>query len=348
MYSLNEKIRDLEPYAPVEGSYRIRLDANESCWIPSEKIRQKLLQACGKVVWNRYPDASCRELCRAFGDFYGVDPSLVTPGNGSDELISILCNAFLMPGETLMTAEPDFSMYRFYASVSGVRTVSWEKGEALQIDVEQWIQKIQKEQARMVLFSNPCNPTGQGLSRDQVRRLIRSVDALVVLDEAYMDFWDQSLLQEVSEYDNLVILRTCSKALGMASLRLGFAVANLQLTRALWAVKSPYNINSFTQAMGSVILREKEWYLEALNGIVNSRNWLLRELCSLEKSCSGAFRCRPTCTNFVLIETAESRRIFEALLGKGIAVRLMGNFLRVTAGLPEENKEFLQAFQDVL
>ena len=96
----------------------------------------------------------------------------------------------------------------------------------------------------MVIFSNPCNPTSLGLNREQVRRLITSVDALVVVDEAYMDFWDQSILQEVHQYDNVIVLRTCSKAVGMAALRLGFAVANPTITRALRAVKSPYTVNT--------------------------------------------------------------------------------------------------------
>ena len=348
MYQLNEKIRDLVPYDPIDGEYSIRLDANESCLQPPVEMQKRLLEAASRVAWNRYPDASCRELCESFGAFYGVDPSLVTPGDGSDELISILCNAFLMPGETLVTAEPDFSMYRFYASVSGARTASFQKGADLTVDPEAFIEFINREKARMVIFSNPCNPTGQGLSREDVRKILRSTEALVVLDEAYMDFWDQSLLSEVCEYDNLLILRTCSKALGMASLRLGFAVGNPTLTRALWAVKSPYNINSFTQAMGAAVLREKEWAQRALSSILESRENLYSSLKKLEERNPGKFSCYSTCTNFVFLKAPEGRRIFEALLQRGIAIRYMGEYLRVTAGTPEENKQFLQAFQDVL
>ncbi len=348
MYQLNEKIRDLVPYDPIEGNYSIRLDANESCLQPPEDVRVRLMEAVSHVEWNRYPDASCKELCESFGKFYGVDPSLVTPGDGSDELISILCNAFLMPGETLVTAEPDFSMYRFYAAVSGARVAFYRKGEDLTIDPEAFIRFINDEKARMVIFSNPCNPTGQGLSREQVRKILRSTDALVVLDEAYMDFWDQSLLSEVSEYDNLLILRTCSKALGMASIRLGFAVANPTLTRALWAVKSPYNISSFTQALGAAVLREKEWAGKAISYILESREELYASLKQLEKQNPEKLQCFSTCTNFVFLKVPEGKRIFEALLQKGIAIRFMGEYLRISAGSKEENKQFLQAFQDVL
>ena len=148
------------------------------------------------------------------------------------------------------------------------------KRQDLTIDVDEVIAKAQAENVKMIVFSNPCNPTSLGLPREEVRRLIRSVDALVVLDEAYMDFWDQSLLGEVEDYDNLIILRTCSKAIGAAALRLGFAVAAPRLTRVLRAVKSPYNVNSLSQAIGTLVLGEREWEAGARAQIVDSRRAL--------------------------------------------------------------------------
>ena len=244
MYELNEKIRDLTPYDPITGSYPIRLDANESFLSLPEELRARIGEAAAHAAFNRYPDPLASELTSAFADFYGISPDLVTVGDGSDELLSLLCNAFLMKGESMMVLPPDFSMYAFYASIAEARVVTCPKGADLTIDVDAVIKKAREENVRLILFSNPCNPASTGLSRENARRLIRSVSALVVLDEAYMDFWDQSLLQEVESYDNLIILRTCSKALGGAALRLGFAVAAPRLTRALRAVKSPYNIGS--------------------------------------------------------------------------------------------------------
>ena len=163
-----------------------------------------------------------------------------------------------MKGDAMLTVAPDFSMYQFYASISEIDCVVLDKGPELSIDVDELIRKAVETGAKMILFSNPCNPTSLGLSRKQVRKLIRSVDSLVVLDEAYMDFWDQSLLSEVEDYENLIILRTSSKAIGCAAIRLGFAVANERLSNALRAVKSPYNVNSFTQMAGTVLFQHKE------------------------------------------------------------------------------------------
>ena len=196
MYELNEKIRDLTPYDPITGTYPIRLDANESFLSLPEELRARIGEAAACAAFNRYPDPLASELTSAFADFYEISPDLVTVGDGSDELLSLLCNAFLMKGESMMVLPPDFSMYAFYASIAEARVVTCPKRAYLTIDVDAVIEKAREENVRLILFSNPCNPTSTGLSREDARRLIRSGSALVVLDEAYMDFWDQSLLQE--------------------------------------------------------------------------------------------------------------------------------------------------------
>ena len=247
----------------------------------------------------------------------------------------------------MLVLEPDFSMYRFYGSLSEVEVVSCPKREDLTIDVDEVIRRAKEANARLILFSNPCNPTSLGLPRQEVRRLVRSVEALVVLDEAYMDFWDQSLLPQVEEYENLVILRTCSKALGLASLRLGFAVANRRLTGALRAVKSPYNVNSLSQTVGALVLREKEWASYALGQILASRDELQAALDSLAAEFPGQLQVYRSCTNFIFLKPAGAAGLFEGLLEAGVAVRRMGEFLRVTAGSQEENRRFLEAFRSL-
>ena len=202
--------------------------------------------------------------------------------------------------------------------------------------------------AKMILFSNPCNPTSLGLSRKQVRKLIRSVDSLVVLDEAYMDFWDQSLLSEVEDYENLIILRTSSKAIGCAAIRLGFAVANERLSNALRAVKSPYNVNSFTQMAGTVLFQHKELLERARRQIICQRESLYDALLSVQKEFPGKYKLWKPETNFVFIKPEvpeDARRIFEFLLKNQIAIRCMGNYLRITAGSPEENAELIKLWR---
>lgn len=348
MYRLNEKLRELGPYEPVRGSFRVRMDANESFRSLPVPILAKLAEAAASVSYNRYPDPYASELCESFARFYGVDPALVTAGNGSDELISVVTGAFLMKGDAVMTLAPDFTMYRFYAGIDEARCFEYEKKPDFSVDIDDVIGAVKRNDVKMLIFSNPCNPTSLGVKREEIRRLARSVDALVVLDEAYMDFWDQTMLREAGEYDNLILLRTCSKAFGMAGIRLGFAVANPALTNALKAVKSPYNVNAFTQKAGTVIYGEREWAESSVREIVASKNELSASLKRLEADSPGKLAVLDSVTNFILIRTPEAERLYGDLLEKGVAVRLLGGCLRVTAGSGEENAEFMGALEAAL
>lgn len=343
MYTLNEKIRGLTPYEPLSGSYKIRLDANESCFNLPEDMMEQIHKALDTLDFNRYPDPDAEKLCKAFAGYYGIDPQTVTAGNGSDELISVIMTSFLMKGDTLVTVEPDFSMYRFYATLAEARCVPVHKKKDFTIGIDDVIRTVKEEKAAAVIFSNPCNPTSKALRYDEIRKLLRSVDALVVLDEAYMDFWEESLLQEIGAYDNLLILRTASKAVGAAALRLGFAVSNPTVTRALKAVKSPYNVNSFSQAAGAVLYENREYLSNVKKTIVSLRQSLYNSLMELSGKFPGMLCVQSGCTNFVFIQTDYSEEIYRFLLQNGIAVRLMGQYLRVTAGTKEENSALLTA-----
>lgn len=344
-YQLNDKIKDLKPYDPITGDYPIRLDANESFLPIPNSVVSKILEQAAFTPYNRYPDSAAAELCGRFAEYHSINVRNVTAGNGSDELISVICNAFLMKGDTMMTVSPDFSMYKFYASIVEANCVEYQKSPDLTIDVDKLISTAKEHSVKMILFSNPCNPTSLGLKKEEVKRLITSVGALVVLDEAYMDFWDESLLQEVENYDNLIILRTCSKAFGMAAIRLGFAVANVTLTNAIKAVKSPYNVNSLTQRIGSLVLKEKELIHSSISEIISSRDELYSEMKRIEASHSNNMFVYPSVTNFIFVRMDEAKEVFQALLNAGIAVRFMGDFLRITAGGREENAELIKAFE---
>ena len=344
MYTLNEKIRDLTPYEPIKGEYPIRLDANESfIQAPADMINRAAAKLASGI--NRYPDALAAELCAAFAKQYGVDAANVAAGNGSDELISVIFGGFLMKGEKFATLAYDFSMYDFYGSISEGVKVKIEKNDDFSVDVDKVIDICNREEIKLLIFSNPCNPTSLGLKKEEVRKIITSVKALVVLDEAYMDFWDQSLLAEVSDYDNLLILKTCSKAFGLAAIRVGFAVGNETLIRAIKAVKSPYNVNSFSQFMAAELLSDKASSDAALKEILDSKEELDSAIRELNEKYSFAQYIPQSVTNFITIKTDIAGEIFEHLLTKGIAIRNFGAFLRITAGAPEENAMLLEELE---
>ena len=343
-YSLNDKIKNLVPYEPISGTYEVRLDANECPVSFPDDIRAQLVRAAEQVALNRYPDPLASELVNSFAEYYGIDPELVTAGNGSDELIFLVESAFLEKGDRMLVVSPDFSMYGFYSSICEVRCESFLKNDDLTLDVDALIGYVNREGIKLLIFSNPCNPTGGGITADEARKLVRSVEALVVLDEAYMDFWDQSLLNEIDAYDNLIIFRTASKAVGAAALRLGFAVARPAISRALKAMKSPYNVNSISQAMGAVIYKNPEYLRERQKTIVKSRERLYNELKEISNpKCD--FTVYQSVANFVFVKTGYAREIWEYLKSSSIVVRLMGGYLRITAGTEDEVTRVLDAIR---
>ena len=343
MYQLNEKIKDLKPYDPIQGSYRVRLDANESFLPLPQALVEEAKAAVERTAFNRYPDPAARELCQAFAACYGVQPPQVVAGNGSDELITVLFEAFLEKGDAFATVEPDFSMYAFNGHLHEARHVAIPKGKDLRLDVEAVAAACQREQVKLLIFSNPCNPTSLVCGREEMRKLIASLpDTLVVLDEAYMDFSDQSLLGEVEDHPNLLVLRTCSKAFGMAALRLGFAVCGKTLAGALRAVKSPYNVNSLSQAVGTAVLRRKGELDRALETILRSRDQLYAGLRELGEKYPGRFRLLPGETNFAALEMEDGPELLGYLARQGVAIRYTGGLVRVTCGAPEENKIVLE------
>ncbi len=348
-YILCDKVRNLSPYEPIMGEYRIRLDANESFLSLSPSIRAKIEQIAKNLDYNRYPDPYAAQLCSRYAAVYGLSPDNLTVGDGSDELISIINGCLLQKEDTVLTVSDDFSMYAFYSALSEHPILIQQKGEDFRLDIEESIRIIRENNVRMMIFSNPCNPTGRGLPREEVRRLVTATEALIVLDEAYMDFWDQSLLDEVNRYDNLIILKTCSKAIGLASLRVGFAVANKTLTRTLRAVKSPYNVGMLPQAVAAAVLSEPDYLLDCKNALITSREQLetgLKELALrypqiLEKVYDSV-------TNFVFIKTKSAAEIQSALQQRSIAVRMFKGYLRISAGSPEENRAVLQALSEIM
>ncbi len=347
MYEINEKLRALTAYVPVDAAGCVRLDANESFLSLPKEIIDEAKLAMEDLDFNRYPDPAAAKLCRAFAACYNVDPGHVAAANGSDELISIIFSGFLMRGEAFATLEPDFSMYAQGGHLAEARhTAVTKPGWA--IDVDQVIETCNRENVRLLIFSNPCNPTSLVLRKEQVRRLVRGVKGLVVLDEAYMDFSGESLLGEEADFDNLIILRTCSKAMGMAALRLGFAVAGPKLINAIRAAKSPYNVNSLSQALGTAVLRRPELLREALEQILISRKALLSGLAETGAKYPGRFILLPGETNFAALDMEDAGEIQKKLLERGVAVRYTGGLLRVTCGAPEENRAFLTKFGEIL
>lgn len=345
---LPEKLTKLKAYDPITGTYAVRLDANESYFDLPSVLKARIADQIEQIEFNRYPDPLATETVEAFAAFYGLSPDNVTAGNGSDEIITLILNCFLEKGAKLVTVSPDFSMYGVYASLSEIEVVTVQKKENLQIDTDALIEACKS--ANAVVFSNPCNPTSLGLPRTEVIRLIEAVpECLVIVDEAYMDFWDESVLDLIDTYDNLMVLRTCSKAIGLAAARMGFAVADKRKTDLLRAAKSPYNCDAISQKICATVLKEQS-LLQHCRDEINVQTQRLytamSELCTRYPDLLETVY--PPRTNFVFVKTAYAHEIFEQLLAAGISVRCFPNGLRICAGTRREHTILLSELEKIL
>ncbi len=346
---LNERVKGLEPYEPAAATYKVRLDANESFVQLPPSLRERISQKLTDFSYNRYPDPMAAGVIRGYSEYIGLPPDCLTAGNGSDELIGLILTSFLSPGDKLLMFSPDFSMYSFYSHLSALTLLDMKKDGSPVPDLPAALRLIEEQDVKAVIFSNPCNPTGGVIPAEQVREFVNSTKALVLLDEAYMDFGRDSIMTDVPKTENLIVLRTCSKAFGLAGLRLGFAAANPTLTRALRTIKSPFNVNALTQLVAETVLSDPEFIKASVQSVIDSRDSLLSGLRSIGAESGGKIKPYDTAANFILVETADAEALHKALLSRSISIRLLTpTRLRVTAGTKEENAAVTAALREIL
>lgn len=346
----SSKLDSIKPYKVDKTKYDIRLDANESFITFSEDILEEVQRKIASINFNRYPDSESEEVCKLYSEYCGAKRQNIMAGNGSDELIQIIINGFLGKDEKILTLKPDFSMYKFYSSIMEGKVIELSLNENMEIDVDKIIDKVKEERPKIVIFSNPNNPTGSVISREDIFKIVESSDSLIIVDEAYYEFYGESVIDSVDKYENLIVLRTCSKAMGMAAARLGFLIANEKLVEIIRKVKPPFNINGLTQAVGEVILSKPALIKSNIQNIIDEREYLLEKLKTIEaqigKEVFGMF---PTGANFVYIKSNRAEEIYRKLLDESISIRSFGNgTIRITVGSREENNKLIFALKKIL
>lgn len=350
MITLPEKLSSMTPYEPGENRYPIRLDANESYMDLPVELKTAIADSMMMVDFNRYPDPSVEVVRHLAAREFRVAPGNIVVGNGSDELISLIMNTFVSRGGKVMVLAPDFSMYQFYAEVAELNVVIMLKDDEFALTADEVIARAKEEQPQVLIFSNPCNPGGQGFTHAEAVRICDALeDTLVVVDEAYMDFWDQSILDVSTALENVLVMKTLSKAYGCAAMRVGFVVAYADLIDQLNKTRSPYNVGSLPQTAAMILLEDTEWAHERTKAIVKSKEELEGNLQRLAER-TGAFRVLPTHTNFAVVRTEKCMEIFEELKRRGILIRCFPkyNMLRITTGNDEENSMLLDELTDIV
>ncbi|MBU3191472.1 histidinol-phosphate transaminase [Clostridium bowmanii] len=334
-------LSDFKAYEVSKTDYKVRLDANENFSnLPSE-VRAKIAWAIEDSIFNRYPDGAASEVCARYAEYANVKSTNVMAGNGSDECIQIIANTFLNTGDKVLVQSPDFSMYGLYTKVAGGIPIEFPLGNELKLDINGFISMANEKKVKIVFLSNPNNPTGGIIQREDIIKIINGCSCIVVIDEAYFEFYGKTIVDKIESYENLIVLRTCSKV-GLAAIRLGFLITNNVLMAELKKVKPPFNVNAISQCIACVILKQPEIIYKNVECILNQRKYLWQKL----KDINGIQLYR-TGGNFMLIQVENAQKMKERLLQAGINVRsftaaTLKNYLRITVGSREENDYLLK------
>lgn len=340
---LRENVRDFVSYSSARSEFSgvatTHLDANENA-----------LGSPVEPLLNRYPDPYQRTARDKVAEIFGAETDQIILGNGSDEIIDLLIRAFVTPkSDEIWVTEPSYGMYKVSASLQEgiIKTVQLTENFDLPIDV---CSLLFGSSAKLFFLCSPNNPTGNTLSRDRIGALLAHFPGIVVVDEAYIDFSSEpSLIQELSTVNNLVVLRTFSKAWGMAAARIGVGVMSSEMRSYLDNIKPPYNINELSNRALIAALDRVDWKVEAVSEIVSERESLEEKLHHLPL----VEKVYPSEANFILFRVKNGPRVYEALRERGIIVRDRSDqfgckdCLRVTVGTSEENLSLIEALQSI-
>jgi len=338
---VRNNIKALKPYSSARdefhGAATIFLDANENSY--GSPLRQQ---------YNRYPDPLQHALKEKISKVKGVPAENIFLGNGSDEAIDILFRIFCEPGrDNVIICPPTYGMYEVSANINNVEVKKVPLLADFQLDVESILESVD-DNSRLLFICSPNNPTGNSIHPDDIELLIQKFPGIVAIDEAYINYSKQSsFIKLLTEYPNLVILQTFSKAWGLAALRLGMAFASANIIGYMNKVKPPYNINESTQQLASQALDNIQWVNEHIRETVSERAKLAEQLRPL----SVVQKIYPTDANFLLVKVTEPDKIYHYLTDKGIVVRnrskvtLCEGCLRITIGTKEENVSLIESLK---
>ena len=345
--TIRADVREMARYPVTHPEGWIKLDAMENPYIASPELREAIGAAVAKVAINRYPDGEAGSVKDALRSALALpDAAGVMLGNGSDELIQILTAAVAAPGATVLAPEPSFVMYRRNARIAHARFAPVPLREDFSLDLEAVLERIERERPALVWLAYPNNPTGNLFDAGAIEQILQQTPGLVAIDEAYYAFADATFLPRALDYPNVVVVRTVSK-IGMAGLRLGYAVAHPDWITEFEKIRPPYNINSLTQAALPVLLAHQATLTQQAGAIRAERARLDAALAAL-----AGVRTYPTQTNFVLARVPDARAWFAALRDARILVKnldgwhpLLANCLRITVGTPAENDALIDVLR---
>jgi histidinol-phosphate aminotransferase len=336
---VRKNIEDLIPYSSARDEFNksdnyIYLDANESSYDNG---------------YNRYPNNKHPKLITLISNYKKLNKDELVLCNGTDELIDLVIRVFCEPGkDNIITLTPAYGMYEVSAKINNVNTVKVDLDHNFQIDIEK-VKSQFDDLTKIIFITNPNNPTGNCFNEDSIIEIIESFKGIVFIDEAYIDYSNNSLISKVNTYQNLIISQTFSKALGLAGIRLGVGYSNSNLISYLKKVKPPYNVNSLTEKKAIENISSTYIDKSQIKETILERNKLKKKL----ENFPFVKYVYPSDSNFLLVKVANANKVYKYLLDNGIVVRNRSQIkgceecLRITVGTPKQNNLLINVLKQI-
>jgi histidinol-phosphate aminotransferase len=361
LIDFKQKSKDLKEYSPgmiseihgkgysISHSKRLKLNANENLFLHKSFIQGILIEAASETDPRIYPEQEEQTLIKKIARLHNLSKDQIILASGGDQLIDLVLSSFMHPIETLLVITPTFSMYPRMAKIKELDFKSYDVDRSFGIDPERVLSS--SKDADMIILCNPNNPTSNQFPRDTILEIVDGFDNIVLIDEAYADFGRYSLINEAAERDNLIILRTFSKAYGLAGLRLGYAITNSFLAKTLSKkYLMPYAVPNVVLRAGAKILDRQTMISGIVEKIKQERDDTIKSLNKIEGV--TAFQSD---TNFVLLNTDKPyEKVYKSLLEKGVIIRKIGevsgfnNCLRVTVAPRDIMETFLNVLKEAM
>lgn len=336
-------------YINIYDENQINLDSNEIYIDMDENILMKMKSSLRSIDLHRYPTNNMEEIKDLYSKYIKLDSKNIIVGNGSDEMIELVISSTITEGKRALTLSPDFVMYDFYVSRFGGELKKYNTSDKMEFNLEEFIKIGKREDVDLIIFSNPNNPTGMAIEVKDICVILEAFkDKTVLVDEAYYEFYGESVISYINKYKNLIVTRTLSKAWGLAALRIGFLITNKNNIDNLLKNKTPYTISSYSQNLASIALKYPDRVIENAKQIIKEREILFENLRELQKKAALKIEFYPSKGNFIYGRTPYKEALIKGLANNGIRIRdFNDDSFRITVGSPMENRRIVNSIKNI-
>lgn len=348
MKYIRKSIQELKEYTVPQDKYEVKLNQNESPYDVPKSLKEEIIKRIMNMDWNRYPSKTAIPLVEAISGYTNFPKEGIVAANASNEILQGVFQTICNTGDKLVAISPGFAIYPYLSKIMDLNLIEVPLLEDFSFDVPTIIKE--GRDAKMVVLALPNNPTGTTISIKEIEEIAQNTNGIFVVDEAYYEFSKKTAISLLDKYDNIIIIRTLSKAFGLAGLRLGYLLTNAEIASAVQKAKLPFSVGIFGQIAGKVLLQKNEYIKDVVKKILDEKEKVFSKLEQI-----ATIEPVPSYTNFILFRTQKipGKELFDEMYRRGVLLRFfdtprLKNTLRITIGKPDQNELFIKTLKEVL